>query len=1011
MIPVLDGRDEERILETIKKLAPHYVPEWTFNIEDKEPGTVLSLIFSGMLKETIKRHNQVLQRNQMVFLDMLNAGILPAKPSEAYVTFRLSTGTKEHVLIPKATKVTAECRDKDGDVVFETADEMLATPAIPDCAFKIGADAKYINVIGNEAFNMDSEYNGFVLFEGEADGDLQHYGIYIEDSILFNIKTSAVISLMFINTKKKYRENENYILLSDKTKCCWEYLTCDDDGKEKWICFDKIIYAGNSLMLFKQNGQPIIKGQIEKVTGNFIRCRLLSNPNDALAQIEFNEVRAASQYMDISFDGGIKPDRLFINDVELKEANFYPFGEFYSIYDCFYICSEEVLSKKEARINLNLIIGFEHKRLGDEEEKKPIEWKPIMKKKDLEEVPEPSKSFIESVIWEYWNGEGWARLLLNEDYESMFSGPSGEINVIFNCPEDIEPVPVNGINGHFLRIRILKIWNAYRANNIYITPKISKISFKYEYIGEMLPLKYIYSLNSMEWKKHNIQRIPESEIVKPFEKMDCKYPAFFIGFSQPPLKGPIHLYFSLKRFSEEIIPLETFWEYYGKNGWTPLRVIDKTMSFSNSGSIIFNGASDFVQKEFFRKPKYWIRVLNRNTGSKASNIRIDGIYMNTVAVGQHESIYREVPEVSIGDTEVECQLSKYPIISEEVFINEVGNISNKEQLELLRMKEFEINYDKDEYGDTKDFWIKWKRVNDFLLSGPDDRHYMIDYSKGRIIFSCRRLGRKFFENPVNKIRVDYKVGGGSRGNVPAYSISKLKNSIAFVESVVNHEAAFGGCEIETQDQAVSRETSKIKHRGRAVTEEDIKALVLSSSRNVARAKCIPNLNGSLCEETGSIAVIILPKGETIRDDFFTELKEEVKRYILKEVSGMIAFEDKITVIGPVKIEISVIADVAIDEMEGILDVEKEISDKLTAYLNPQTGNFDKKGWEIGEHPHQSNFYTLIKSVKRVKYIENLVVNIYEIKYGKKLQIGFEKLDEMPYIIVANGEHQINVNVM
>lgn len=750
LIPVLDGRDEEEILETIKKLAPHYVPEWTFSKEDKDPGTVLSLIFSAMLKETIKRYNQVLQRNQLVFLDMLNAGILPAKPSKAYVTFRLSTGTKEHVLIPKATKVTADCSDKSGEVIFETADEMLATPAIPDCAFEIGAYANYINEIRNEVFDMESEYSGFVLFDGDTDGDLQHYGIYLEASVLFNIETFAEISLEFINTKKKYRENENYILLSDKTKCSWEYLTFDKDGNKKWICFDSVLYAGNSLMLFKQNDIPITKGQIEKVEGNFIRCRLLSNPNDALAQIEFNEVRAASQYMDISFVGGIKPNKLFMNDVELKDTNFYPFGEFYSIYDCFYICSEEVLSKKDARINLNLSIELENKRHGDEEAKKPIEWKVIMKKNDFEEVSEPSKSFIDSVIWEYWNGEGWARLILNGDYESMFSKSSGEVNVIFNCPKDIEPVPVNGINGHFLRIRILKIWNAYRANDIYITPKINKISFKYEYVGDRRPLKNIYSLNSMEWKMHNIEITSESEMIKPFEKMDCKYPALFIGFSQPPLKGPIHLYFSLKRFSEESIPLETCWEYYGRNGWIPLRVVDKTMSFSNSGSIIFNGASDFVQKEFFSKPKYWIRVLKRNTDSKISNIRMDGIYINTVTVDQHESIYHEVPEVSIGDTQVECQLSKYPIISEEVFINEMSNISNREQLELLRVKEFEINYNKDEYGSIKDFWIKWKRVNDLLLSNLDDRHYMIDHSKGNIIFNSRRLGKKFFENPANK---------------------------------------------------------------------------------------------------------------------------------------------------------------------------------------------------------------------------------------------------------------------
>ncbi|HEX2927387.1 MAG TPA: baseplate J/gp47 family protein [Ruminiclostridium sp.] len=1010
MIPVLDDRNEEDILEQIKKLAPYYVPEWSFDRENPEPGTALSVIFSYMFKETLKRFNQVLDRNHMAFMNMLNAGILPAKPSEAFVTFLLTDGAREHVLIPGATKVMAESGGPEGPVVFETAYDMLASPALPVCAYKTGVDSgeEYINEVQSSVFQIQyAENRGFALFKGEESQNLQEHGVYFADEVLFNIKSAAAISLKFVNTKKQYRERENYTLFSDSEICKWEYCSRDIHGNEVWSGFERVMYAGESLVLFKQDNMLITKSS-RSPEGNAIRCSLVNTRGKPDIHIEFDEVYASVQSMDYGIDGGIKPDRLFTNELELKTQDLFPFGEFYSPYDCFYICCNEVFSKKGSRIYINLLVDFELKSLGDIDDRREIEWKIIMKKKDLEVPSEPSKINIESVVWEYWNGKRWARLEINEDYEKVFSGTPGEANVAIDCPEDIEQALVNGAFDYCIRVRISKIWNAYKPDSLYVTPRIKKIGLKYGYSGKGLPLKRVYTLNNMEWMDFDLLN---KKVIDPFEKIQCEFPALYIGFDRTPQRGPIHLYFSIEKSNEDTVDFQSLWEYYGQKGWNVLKVLDRTGSFANSGSIIFSGPSDFKQESFFRSRKYWLRVSNCSRGPQNSNIRINGIYINTVKVLQQESIYREMPKISTNDTEVELRLSRYPVISEEVFINEAEGISDTEQKELLLRKGCDIEFGKDEFGKMKYLWVRWKRVNDFVTSSAGDRHYMIDHSTGRIILNHGKYGKTFFANHEDRIMVNYKVGGGSEGNVPAHTINKLKNSIAFVDKVLNHKAAFGGCGIETQEQALLRETRKIKHRNRAVTEEDIEALVLADFRNIARVKCIPNLNSSLQKETGSIAVVVLPKGEMLRDDSFTEIKEEVKRMLLRKTSGVVAFADKITVLGPVAVEISVNVKVAVGGMEEILAVEKETAEHLRRFLNPQNGNFDKKGWDIGEHPHKSNFYTLIKDIKGVSYIEDLVIDIRKIMFGKKTQISLEKLDEMPYSIIKSGEHQVNVNVI
>lgn len=142
--PLIDGRDVGQIIGQLLELAPYYVPEWNAHNE-RDPAAAVIRIFAGQYVDTLERLNRVPDKNLLTFLSKLGVSLLPATQAKAPVTFRLSAGVKEAVLIPAQTQVAAPPSDGGRPIIFETRKPMLATPArITDLlSASSGADAIY----------------------------------------------------------------------------------------------------------------------------------------------------------------------------------------------------------------------------------------------------------------------------------------------------------------------------------------------------------------------------------------------------------------------------------------------------------------------------------------------------------------------------------------------------------------------------------------------------------------------------------------------------------------------------------------------------------------------------------------------------------------------------------------------------------------------------------------------------------------------------------------------------
>jgi predicted phage baseplate assembly protein len=117
--PNLDDRRFADLFSEARGLIPRYAPEWTDHNES-DPGITL-LELDAWLHETILyRLNQLPERTYIKFLQLLGIELMPARPAQADITFKLSRKDVDAVIVPKGTRIAGPGGDDGQPVLFET---------------------------------------------------------------------------------------------------------------------------------------------------------------------------------------------------------------------------------------------------------------------------------------------------------------------------------------------------------------------------------------------------------------------------------------------------------------------------------------------------------------------------------------------------------------------------------------------------------------------------------------------------------------------------------------------------------------------------------------------------------------------------------------------------------------------------------------------------------------------------------------------------------------------------
>lgn len=395
--------------------------------------------------------------------------------------------------------------------------------------------------------------------------------------------------------------------------------------------------------------------------------------------------------------------------------------------------------------------------------------------------------------------------------------------------------------------------------------------------------------------------------------------------------------------------------------------------------------------------------------------RIKGIYLNTAWAVQTESVKDEILGSSDGTAGQKFSLLRNPVFTEQIWVNEFKTLSQQDKTQLVKAGKYQTRETQDSQGNTTEFWVKWKSVEDLVASLKEDRHYTIDKVSGEITFGDGVHGR-IPSIGTNNIHADYQIGGGSQGNVPEYEVKDLKSSLPFVEKAFNPLAASGGTDVESVEKAVERGAYVLKHRNRSITSEDFEQLLYKASRAIARVKCLPHIDNQGGVNPGWVTVLIVPQSHETRPKLSLQLKRSVENYLKEHSANTIIEKNHFQVSEPLYVEASVSTTLIAISPERIPLIETNAFTRLRAFLHPFTGGYQGQGWDFGRLPCFSDFYALLEKIEGVDHVEQLSLRLRTYAEGAIHSEFFlhpeqrTNIELPPYAIIYSGEHTVTITI-
>ncbi len=657
-VPEICKLDADTTMQEIRKKAPFYVPEW--NTEDENDfGIVLSSIFSGMMDSISSRLNEVPKKHFLSFLEMVNTSLIPASPARAPLTFTLSEGASEPVLLGACTQASADGSDGKA-VIFETEKNILATPSKLVSVYSVigvikGDDKKDKDKI----FNHSSAVDGKETIELFAGDSLQKHILYIGDEHLFNVQKEQISFEFGLD------EAELKNLDPEKGLVEWKFSvesTVKENGKDvkktEWQLL-KARLVKKRLVLDTEN-KSIDKVKLNGIESRWLKCQLKDSKIESLKDLKINSIRALISPKKNSADlqnlqsisNSIIPDCLFSNDIPIDRNPgnlFYPFGTKPYLYDTFYIGSKDAFSKKESEVTLVLRLTPGRPSSANKADN-PTNGIGS----SISQVDKPQLS------WEFWDGESWSLLpIQGDEYEKNFcekidSKESNEPQfktyelTISRMPE-VKLTRVNGKENYWIRVRMVggnygkeyeivssgeiitadgnKVSCAKVVPGNFFPPQIISLIINYNInnnnnnndeddnsTDQLKQPEYIFTENNLFFNRF-LNKLEKNEGFKPFEPLPDSVPAIYFGFDKELKKGPFSLFINLDEnieYPESFLP-KVKWQYLAKESpeiWEELEVLDETAGFTKKGMVQFNIPGKIQASGLFNLGnQYWIRAV------------------------------------------------------------------------------------------------------------------------------------------------------------------------------------------------------------------------------------------------------------------------------------------------------------------------------------------------------------------------------------------------------------------
>lgn len=998
-IPKFDNREFDDLMNEVKHLSKSYTPEWNFDETSSDFGVVFAKVFCHMMESTISMYNKTVYNYYLTFLNMLGTKLRSAAPASGMVVVKVTPGT-EGAYIDKGTALFAEADTEDGTVNYETVDALSAIDTSIKGVYFTEPKSDFIGCAYKEKEDSSNQGIGpFRIFDSLYHENLQSHEVYFYDDVVFDMSNTDLIFLFNNNLSAKFQKLLPEIF-SDSNNVTWQYY----DGK-KWVSIESVEKVENGVRIkFKDKTKTT---SVMDETFRFIRCIFNRIPEGGIPLTSVG-------YKSIS--SPLSPNFLFADDTELSKSDFFPFGEQYTMYNTFSLICDEAFTKKGAMVEVSADIQFVKIKI---DAKNPtIKYRSVMTEMDFADL-EPQDIQIEKVLWEYWNGSGWAKLNTEPSGEEFFKiNEKNETHrkIRFKCPEDIESMSVGSADGYMIRARISKMRDQFDFYSNYITPYINNVEINYKYEGNGHVVNKIFVRSDMKEHKFDMNN---SGMINIMEKTMCDYPAMYLSFTRPLIQGMIRMFVDIEEGIHRFNP-SLKWEYLSddnKGGceWKHIDVMDGTDDFSHSENITLIGKNDFKEIELFGEKGYFLRIVNpdgkyANTENIAGRPVINDIKINAVKVIQKTTNEPQYFSIEQDEEDKLCKLAYQNVSDVGVWIDEFEKVSTKEQERLLSLSQDLVEPEYNEIGELENLWVKWTPVSNLVTCGMNDRVYEVDYPKGEILFGNGKNGKIPPTQYNESIKIKYSVCSGSKGNVDAHKVNDFVDSIVNVDSVDNPSPIMGGVDMETIDNAARRMFGRISGGNRLVSLNDFEESICFNDRNIYKVRCLSHVDEDDNPAIGITSIAVLPREFMQGYEKFQGIKKRIWEFIDQKAPAALSHSSRLRVFEVGYVETSVSVDVVIDNFNSYQKVYKNMESRLEKFLNPVYGNFSGQGWNIGDFPRKELIYNYIKTVPNVKWIKGINIFTKFITPEGKKEIDFEEVKKLHFVVPVYGTPEINISV-
>jgi hypothetical protein len=450
--------------------------------------------------------------------------------------------------------------------------------------------------------------------------------------------------------------------------------------------------------------------------------------------------------------------------------------------------------------------------------------------------------------------------------------------------------------------------------------------------------------------------------------------ALFIGLTRPPSGAPVNILLLVEGRDHSSFAPMTIEALVGDRF---VRIIadDTTRALGESGLLSMAFAVPPTTGELFGKSLAWLR-LSPKAGTNIVDWKpsLRGAYLNAAWASATETLTRELLGSSDGAPNMIVRLARPPVLRDTLELRVKEPLDEEERKQLYDANPANVVSEVSAVDGRTNHWVLWKQVGDPNDEPSDARVYALDEAKGEIRFGTGLngmippIGRDAIIAFLYKRTEPGPAGSGLvAGNlITARTALNLVSPVATVESVIVADQAVGGAPPEDDERVLRFGYSRLRHRDRAVTLQDLEDLTVESSPDIAQAFAVAR--------QGTVRLVVIMRGKDPTPT--TAQRRELRNYLLARAPISLSTTNALRIAGPHIRLLRLDLTLRVTSLDKAGTLGNWVQEQLEHFFDTSTGGIDQDGWLLGSSPSEDDIALALLDAPNLESIQN--VKLYEI---------------------------------